>query len=195
MVKKQLDLKHLKNSLRTFYQDNLRMPSYSELATLWGYKSKGAVRYVVDLLLEAGIIAKDQKGKILPGRLLGGYPLLGSVKAGFPSPAEEELIDTLSFDQFLVQKPESTYLVQVSGDSMIQEGIKPGDLVLVERTSQAQEGDIVIAEVDGDWTMKFLGKQAGKTVLLAANPAYAPIYPKAELQIGGVVRAVIRKYK
>ena len=78
---------------------------------------------------------------------------------------------------------------------MIDEGIKEGDLVLVERGRQAQHGDIVIAQVDGQWTMKFLEKKNGKIILRAANKKYPPIEPKGELVIGGVVVANVRKYK
>jgi len=123
------------------------------------------------------------------------YNLLGLVKAGFPSPAEEELRDTLSLDEFLVQNPDASFLLKVSGDSMSGAGILPGDLVIVDRRQTAKNGDIVIAEVDGEWTMKFLKKSGGTVYLLPANPEYQPIRPKQELKIAGVVTAVVRKYK
>ena len=120
---------------------------------------------------------------------------LGSIQAGFPSPAEEELLDTMSLDAYLVERPDSTYVVRVSGDSMKDAGIMPGDLVLVERGRTAKNGDIVIAQVDGDWTMKFYDKKGKDAVLRAANPKYAPIVPKRELVVAGVVTAVVCKYR
>ncbi len=121
--------------------------------------------------------------------------VLGTIQAGFPSPAEEELIDTLSLDEYLIQRPESSYLVKVRGDSMIDAGILPGDLVIVERGRQPQNGDIVIAQVDGEWTMKYYEKQNGKVTLRAANKKYPPIEAKTQIVIGAVVIADVRKYR
>jgi repressor LexA len=181
--------------LREYYRAQTRLPSLGELAELLGYQSKGAVAYVVDGLLERGIVAKDAKGKLLPtAHLKPSIRLLGSVQAGFPSPAEEELIDTLSLDEFLVKKPTATYLVKVSGDSMIDAGIHPNDLVLVERGRIPKSGDIVIACVDGEWTMKFYIKKTGTVSLRPANKKYRDIIPRDELEIGGVVIGCIRKY-
>src|ERR1700693_3413162 len=84
--------------------------------------------------------------------------VLGSVAAGFPSPAEEELVDTLSLDDLLIQNREATFLLKVSGDSMTGAGILPGDMVIVDKGQTPKSGDIVIAEVDGAWTMKYLRK-------------------------------------
>lgn len=169
------------------------MPSFAELAELLNYASKGAVRYVVSRLIEAGYLDQDEKGYLLPSKLFGSYPILGTIQAGFPSPAEEELIDTISFDQYLVKKPNATYLIKVSGDSMIEAGIMPGDIVIVERSNKANEGEIVIAQVDKEWTMKYLLREKGRLVLQPANKKYQPIYPQQELVIGGVVKGVVRK--
>ena len=77
---------------------------------------------------------------------------------------------------------------------MIEAGIQPEDLVLVERTSMPRDGDIVIAEVDGEWTMKFFRQQGQRVWLESANTAYPPISPERELTVVAVVRAVVRKY-
>jgi SOS regulatory protein LexA len=123
------------------------------------------------------------------------YRVLGLVEAGFPSPAEEELRDTLSLDEFLVSNPDASFLLKVSGDSMTGAGILPGDLVIVDRGQTAKSGDIVIAEVDGEWTMKFFKKSGDAVYLVPANPKYKPIRPQYELKITGVVTAVVRKYQ
>ncbi|MCA9395821.1 MAG: hypothetical protein KC649_01520, partial [Candidatus Omnitrophica bacterium] len=80
-------------------------------------------------------------------------------------------------------------------DSMDGAGIKEGDLVIVERGRDPQQNDIVIAEVDGEWTMKYYFKKGEKVVLIAANDKYDPIHPQYELKVGGVVTGVVRKYK
>jgi len=120
---------------------------------------------------------------------------LGTVEAGFPSPAEEELADTISLDDMLITNREASFLLKVSGDSMTGVGIMPGDMVIVDRGRTAKSGDIVIAQVDGEWTMKHLRKRGDTVLLVAANPKYQPIKPKNELKIAGVVTAVVRKYK
>ena len=121
-------------------------------------------------------------------------PLMGSVRAGFPSPAEEELIDTLSLDQYLIPRPAATYLVQISGDSMTGAGIMPGDIAIVERGRVVRDGDVIVAEVDGAWTMKRLEKQGKHIRLMPANDHYQPIEPGEEMKISGVVVGVVRRY-
>ena len=74
-------------------------------------------------------------------------------------------------------------------------GILPGDMVLIDKGQTPKSGDIVIAEVDGEWTMKYFRKRGNTITLIPANPKYQPIKPERELKVGGVVTAVIRKYK
>ncbi len=114
--------------------------------------------------------------------------------AGFPSPADEALTDTMSLDEYLISNKEATYILKVNGDSMIDAGILPGDMLLVERGAQPRDGDIVIAQVDHEWTMKFFRRRGAAVFLEAANKDYQPIHPQEELTIAAVVRAVIRKY-
>ncbi|MDH3977759.1 MAG: transcriptional repressor LexA [Gammaproteobacteria bacterium] len=121
-------------------------------------------------------------------------PLLGHVEAGFPSPAEEELVDNISFDEFLIDNREATYILKVKGDSMIDAGICPGDMVIVERVAEPKVGDIVIARIDGAWTMKFFKKRGGQVYLEPANKKYKPMVPTEELEIHSVVKGVVRKY-
>lgn len=159
------------------------------------YRSKCGVANLVDRLVEGSIVLKDSTGRLIPTPVFeGGLKLLGTVQAGFPSPAEEELIDTLSLDEFLIRNPQASYLVKVTGDSMIEAGILPNDLVIVERGREPKNGEIVIAQVDGEWTMKYYFKQGKQVVLKAANSKYPLIKPKQELVIGGIVTAQIRKY-
>jgi SOS regulatory protein LexA len=178
-----------------FYKDKGRMPSFSEIGGLTGLQSKNAVSKLVSRLVELKVLSKDEKGRLLPVSLASSLRVLGTVEAGFPSPAEEELVDTLSLDELLIQNREATFLLKVSGDSMSGAGILPGDMVIVDKGQTPKSGDIVIAEVDGQWTMKYLRKRRGGVMLLPANPKYKPIKPENELKIAGVVTAVVRKYK
>jgi SOS regulatory protein LexA len=193
---KRIDFPEVISKFKDFYRSRKRLPSFSEIQSLLGYSSKGGVSLLVTHLLKRGILKRDAKGDLMPTAVLeGGLRLLGTVQAGFPSPAEEELVDTLSLDEFLIKNPQASYLVKVTGDSMIDAGIMQGDLVIVERGRQARHGDIVIAQVDGEWTMKYYEKHGAKVLLRAANKKYPPIEPKAELVVGGVVVANVRKYR
>ena len=120
--------------------------------------------------------------------------LRGAITAGFPSPAEEELGDIMNLEEFLIRNKEATYILKVTGDSMIEAGLLPGDLVLVERRADAKDGDIVVAQVDHGWTMKYFRKRGRQIYLEPANKKYRPIYPTEELHIAAVVIAAIRKY-
>ena len=123
----------------------------------------------------------------------GEIQMAGLVKAGPPSDVDE-LADTVDLDDFLIGKKELTYMLEVDGDSMIEAHIEEGDHVLVERSQNAKDGEIVIAEVDGEYTMKYLQEKNGKRWLEPANKNYKPIYPEHSLNILGIVKAVIRKY-
>ncbi len=181
-------------TLAKFYREKKRMPSFAELAALWGYRTKSAVDYRLKKLIEEGVLAKDRTGKLIPKALEGGAKLLGLVEAGFPSAAEEELLDVLSFDEYLVPNKESSYLLKVKGDSMIDAGIQPGDMVVVERRAQYKPGQIVIASVDNEYTMKYLRKKGTDYFLEPANAKYKPIYPRESFRVEAVVTAVVRKY-
>lgn len=193
---RRIDLTRAVSELRAFYQQRRRLPSYAELQRMLRYRSKGGISTLMPHLLRHGVLAKDAQGKLIPTPLLaGGLRLVGTVQAGFPSPAEEELLDTLSLNDFLIQRPQASCLVKVSGDSMIEAGILPGDLVIVERGRAPKPGDIVIAQVDGEWTMKYYEKRQGKAVLRPGNKRYPVIEASRELVIGAVVVAVVRKYR
>ena len=177
-----------------FYHKSRRMPSYGEIMRLGGFKSKNAAYKLVSGMVEQGLLDRDGQGKLIPRQSILSVKLLGTVEAGFPSPAEEELVDTMTLDEYLIHNREATYLLKVKGDSMIEAGIMPGDMVLVERGNDAREGDIVIAEVDHEWTMKYFTKKGARVVLMPANKKYHPITPQDELRIAATVKAVIRKY-
>lgn len=191
-----------KSKIISFYKKRRRMPGYQELMELTSFRSKNAVFKLIERMVEEGVIAKDAQGHIIPNQLSTGVPLLGLVEAGFPSAAEEELLDVMDFDEFLVPNKESTYILKVKGDSMIDAGIHPGDMVVVERRASYKPGQIVIAMIDGEYTMKFLRRSTSLTAsrkdpeyyLEPANKRYRPIYPREAFRVEAVVTAVVRKY-
>ena len=193
-MKKTRDIKSVEQSLVSFYRNQKRMPTYTEMMDLFEVRSKSVVSYWIDKLIEKGILEKDAQGYLKLSGISFGIPLVGSIAAGLPASAEENAHDIVSMDDYLVDKPESSFLLSVTGDSMIGAGIMDGDLVVVDRNRSPQNGDIVLAEVDGQWTMKYFRRRGREVVLEAANPAYPTIYPREELKIGGVITASVRKY-
>ena len=187
-------IEEYKNKILSFYERQKRMPSYKEIMSLVGFKSKNAVYKLVNKLIDAGILNKDSTGKLIPNSLTPEVNLLGLVEAGIPAVAEETILDTLNLDNYLIKNRNSTFILEVKGDSMIEEGIKEGDLVIAERRIEAKDGDIVIAEVDGGWTMKYFRKKGNQIYLEPANKKYKPIFPENEMNIGAVVKGVIRRY-
>lgn len=140
-------------------------------------------------------------GAWTPGSASPGHsaPLMDNrVVAGFPSPAEQYVERPLSLDELLVQHPVATYFVRAEGDSMRGVGIRSGDILVVDRSLEPESGSIVIACVDGEFTVKsFVREPASGTVRLeAANPAYPPIEFRdgMELQVFGVVTAVVHRF-
>jgi SOS regulatory protein LexA len=193
-MKEKRTIQSVQKLIAGFFREYRRMPSFGEMVDLLGVRSKSVVNFWINKLIEAEILEKDDKGYLRFTKRAFAIPRVGSVQAGFPSPEEEIRQDLLSMDEYLITKPESSFLLEVSGDSMIGEGILTGDLVVVEKGREPKDGDVVIAEVDGEWTMKTFRRQGKQVVLEAANPKYPIIRPKTDLRLGGVVTAVIRKY-
>ncbi len=124
-------------------------------------------------------------------------PLMTSpVVAGFPSPAEQYIEMPLDLNELLVGKPAATYFVRAAGDSMLGAGIRPGDILVVDRSLEAADGSIVIAAVDNEFTVKYLRRDENGIRLEAANRKYKPILFSGdmELRLFGVVTAVIHRF-
>lgn len=170
------------------------MPGYKEIMSLLGFKSKNSVHKLISWLVEEGIVSKDSQGRIVPAKVFDEIPILGLVEAGLPTDTEEQNLDTISLEDFLVEDKGKTYILEVKGDSMIEAHIDEGDYVLVERKGDPRDGDIVIAEIDGGWTMKYFRKKGEKVWLEPANKNYKPMHPKESFQVSAIVKAVIRKY-
>ena len=116
-----------------------------------------------------------------------------TIRAGFPSPADDYVAESLDLNEHLMPRKEACYLLRVSGESMIGASIHDGDLLVVDRSLTPTSGKVVIAILDGQFTVKTLEKKRGKIRLLPANPEFEPIELKdeQELQVWGVVTRVI----
>jgi DNA polymerase V len=118
-----------------------------------------------------------------------------SVPAGFPSPADDYLDGKIDLNQHLIHHPEATFLVKVEGNSMVGAGIFSGDTLIVDRSIQPHHGQVVLAILNGEFTVKKYNLVDGKTSLLAENPDYLPIEitQDSDFQVWGVVTFVIHK--
>ncbi len=121
---------------------------------------------------------------------------LGRVPAGFPSPAQDYIERTLDLNELCIKRPAATYFVRVEGDSMIEAGICPNDILIVDRSIAAQHGDIVIAQVEGEFTVKELALRP-QLQLIPRNKAYDPICfaEGSNLELFGVVTGVVRQMR
>ena len=183
-------------ALREFFAQERRLPGYNEMLRIFGYRSKNSVFQALRMLEDRGYIVKAPTGKISPtAKLDGAIRILGTVQAGIPVDAEQ-LTDAppVQMERFLAPHPERSFLLEVRGDSMIDAAINEGDYVLVESKEKASVGDIVVANVDGEWTLKYLDKDGDGLFLRPANKRYAPIRAREKMSIAGVVRAVVRRY-
>jgi len=129
------------------------------------------------------------------GTLAHPIPIHGTVRAGWPSPAEEELGDVLSFDEWLLPNREAMCLITVTTDAMVGAGIHQGDHVIVQRGRRAQPEDIVVAEVDGATLIRQLVHRSGVPILVAAHDSYPPTNCDLHTRMLGVITAVVRKYR
>lgn len=126
--------------------------------------------------------------------------LAPGIKAGFPSPAEDYLHDSLDFNRDLIKNPEATFYGRVSGDSMIDAGICDGDIAVIDRSLQPVDGDVIVAFVNGEFTIKYLDlkhQEEGYIELLPANANYSPIRIDAEdnFRVWGVVVWTIKQWR
>ncbi len=120
-----------------------------------------------------------------------------TVAAGFPSPASDYVEGALDLNELLVKRPAATFFVRCSGESMTGAGIFPGDILIVDRALEAADGAIVVAAVDGEFTVKRLRVKGGEMWLEAENPAFKPIKARkgSEWRIWGVVSSSIRLHR
>ncbi len=134
--------------------------------------------------------------QLLAGSESFKLPLYSSkVRAGFPSPADDFIEDTLDLNQYLIKHPASTFIVRAEGDSMVGAGIYSGSLLLVDKSLEPKHGDIIVVALNGELTVKTLYKKNNKTQLHAANPDFLPININEAFEtiVWGVVISIIQK--
>lgn len=180
--------------LRDYYAKHRVLPSYSAVAKLVGLKSTSAVAAMAHRMKEAGYLESGQDRRLQPGKKFFEREILDSVQAGLPQAANDVQPQGFNIDDFLIESPSRTVMLAVRGDSMIDAGLMPGDTVIVKKGAPAKPGDIVVAIVDNDFTVKYLAQDRDGFYLKAGNNAYAPIHARDHLEIFGLVVGMFRKY-
>lgn len=169
------------------------LPSFECLAEDFGFKHKNSIWQYFNKLKEENLIIEENKRFRINKNFFGARLMLSHVRAGFASSGEDYVEKRVSLDeQFNIDNP-STFLFTVVGDSMIELGIFEGDVVVVKKTCECRNGDIVLAYIDDGYTLKTYRNKNGKIWLEPANKNYPNLYPKEKLEIFGVVKGIIRK--
>jgi SOS regulatory protein LexA len=181
--------------LQDYYARHRVLPSYASIGSLVGLNSKASVADMVLRLKAERFLESSPDRRLKPGKRFFERLLGESVRAGLPSAAGQSAPETLSIDEFLVSHPSRTILITVKGDSMVDAGIHAGDVVVVEKRVAANVGDIVVAILDNEFTLKRLDRERGRLVLKPENEAYPVIRPKGDAEIFGVVVGLCRKYR
>lgn len=196
MGKTNADHKHLLRLRDQYVADRALPSSLARMAEVLGFSSANAALKLRDRLCAAGILRKGPAGKVLPTERFFALPVMdASVRAGMPDAVEpQSWSDVMTLESFLVKHPSKTVLLKVRGDSMRDAGILDGDLAIVERTKQAREGQIVVAVVDGAYTLKELRYEGRQPVLMPHNPEHKPIRPQSDLEIYGIFRGLARSH-
>jgi len=174
-----------------FIQENGYSPSVREIGAAVGLRSTASVSYHLQALQDKGLLqspgAKGRKRSLVTGARPGQIPVVGVVTAGMPILAVENQEGTLPWSD------PGCFGLRVRGDSMVNAGILPGDTVIVRPQSSADDGQIVVARIGDEATVKRLSRKNGQVWLLPENDAYAPI-DGSEAELIGLVKGVVREY-
>lgn len=199
MIEKRKLTSKQKDVLKFIYKAikiNNLPPTVREIASHFNFSSTGTVRDYLKALVNKGYIrisANKSRAIELVREALFSIPILGKVQAGLPTLAVEEIEGYLDLDS-LVFSDESTFALRVKGDSMIEVGIMPNDLVLVRKQNMAQTGETIVALIDDEATVKNLRRRGADYYLEPANPNYSPILVDQRVSIIGKVISVIRRF-
>lgn len=194
--------KELLNHIIATVRDKGFPPTVSEMAKALGVSSKNAVAKLLSSLEEHGFIKRDgtargiqvfdeHQNEVQAGAV--AVPILGRIPAGSPLRVEEQVEDWVNLPQSLIRGRKDVFLLKVRGDSMVGAGILAGDLVIVKPTREAKSGDIVVALLHDEATVKRFLEIRGRKYLKPENPKYQNIYPQEEWTIQGKVVGVIRQ--
>ncbi len=193
MARPRSNLSDYLPTLQDYFAEHQVVPSITELSNLWQIASRSWTHRLVVRLKEGGYLEDSPGRRLRPGPLFYERTVVDRVRAGTPQAANDAPTESLSIDRFLIATPSETELFQVRGDSMIDAQIADGDYVVIERRSFANPGDIVLAQVDGEYTLKTLARDDGGFFLEPANTAFEAIRPVHGMAIHGVMTGLFRR--
>lgn len=181
--------------LRSHWKRQASFPPIAKLTEVVGLSSTSSVHAMLERLCVAGYLTKAD-GRIAPTKRFFARPVLGPVRAGLAQPASQEEPELITVDDYLIDEPNRTSMHRVKGDSMRDAGIVEGDILAVEHNTPTKPGDIVLACVDNELTVKTLRlDQEGRWYLEPANPDYECIRPRTSLEVLGVVVGLVRRFR
>lgn len=203
--------KEILRKIKTFFQEEGYFPSVRELNQILRVNSSNTIFTHIRALVKKGFLKKNKKGKIMAiteesNDFTDNLPVqtgLGAISipyfsygvpAGFQAPAEDEGREILTVDQYLIKNPNNTFALKVSGDSMEKAGIMQGDLLLVEKRSDARTGQIIVAHLPSGFTVKRLIEEDGVKYLKAESRTRYQIKMEEGTEVWGIVIGIIRKY-
>lgn len=186
------------NFISEFTKKNSYPPSVREMCAGLGISSTATIVYHLKKLEEQGKLSREKSRnraiEVSGVSMLSGIPVVGKVAAGIPITATENVEDTLSFSQNLFGDQDELFILKVQGESMINAGIFDGDKIVVHKQENAENGEIVVAMIDGEATVKRFYKEKNQIRLQPENDFMSPIIVK-DVQILGTVVGLIRNYK
>ncbi|WP_211455453.1 LexA family protein [Collimonas antrihumi] len=180
--------------LQEYYAKHGVFPSFSGIAGLVGLRTTSAVSVMVQRLKDRGFLTSTPDRRLAPGPNFSSRVIADTVLAGGTASPNDVLGELISIDRLLIDQPSRTVLLKVKGDSMIGAGLLAGDVVIVTKGAPANVGEIVVALVDNEFTVKYLARDNDGFFLKPANDSYPPIRACEQLEIFGLVVGSFRKY-
>lgn len=191
---------NLTNKQKVFFDElkslygNKALPSYEKIKQDFSFKSKNSIKQYVEVLKKENLLEEIEGNLYISQNQFGAILATTSVKAGFASIMDDKIEKRISMDDVLEINSPSTFVFKVSGDSMCEIGILDGDYVVIKKTPEARIGDIVLAVVDNEFTLKTYKKDSKGYYLKPENSDYPIIRPKETLTIFGVALGITRKF-
>lgn len=180
--------------LRDYYAEHRVLPSYSAVAALLGLRSTSAVAALVKRMKEGAFLDSAPGGRLQPGQRFFERAVADTRGDGSPQGVNDAPVEGLNVDAYLVDQPSRTVLLTVKDDSMVEAGLLPGDVLVVKKGAPGGVGDIVVAIVEHEYTVKCLAHDRRGFFLMPRNKAHAPVRPNGSLEIFGLVVGMFRKY-
>lgn len=180
------------NKVQQFYLKRRRIPNYKEMQKLFNNPPCTAVAYSVFKWKQAGILAEVDQG-LKPTSKFFGLPLLGTIKAGYPT-AEDGYLQRMLLQDYLIENPKTSYLLQINHGGLLEAGINAGDVVIVDKSKKPKSGDIIASRFGNEWLLSYHEVDKPTAATIQNRYSFSLKMKNSDLD-RGVVVSVIRKYR